>query len=53
MIHKMNHFTGMRIAEQYTRGLMYSELFNKLHVHGDNCMNLFSSLLNVPPNSLH
>ena len=27
--------------------------FNRLHVHEDNCMNLFSSLLNVPPNSLH
>lgn len=27
--------------------------FYRLHVHENNCMNLFSSLLNVPPNSLH
>ena len=34
-------------------GLITVSCFNKLHVHEDDHMNLFSSLLNVPPNSLH
>ena len=32
----MNHLTGLRIAEQYSRGLITVSCFNKLHVHEDN-----------------